>query len=53
MHHNIAFHLPSRAATLPRQTAMISPRHRLTFAELESYSNECASALCWQASGRA
>ena len=45
MHHNIAFHLPSRAATSPRQTAMISPRHRLTFAELESYSNECASAL--------
>ena len=45
MHHNIASHLSLRAGTSPRQPAMISPRHRLTFADLESYSNECASAL--------
>ena len=45
MHPNIASHLSLRAGTSPRQPAMISPRHRLTFADLESYSNECASAL--------
>ena len=45
MPHNIASHLASRAGTSPRQTAMISPRHRLSFAELESLSNECARAL--------
>ena len=45
MHHNIASHLALRAGTSPHQPAVISPRHRLTFAELESYSNQCASAL--------
>ena len=45
MDHNIASHLPLRAGTSPHQPAVISSGHRLTFADLESYSNQCASAL--------